>query len=103
MTKTICSNCQTTEQRCRLTMKVREELLRFMHQRKLAMDVDRLLYEYLDAYPFGSVEGFGQFVRGEKLVVLPRRPVPTRVKLTPGPGPSLADVLDELRGNHERE
>ena len=76
-------------------MKVREELLRFMHQRKLAMDVDRLLYEYLDAYPFGSVEGFGQFV------VLPRRPVPTRVKLTPGP--SLADVLDELRGNHERE
>jgi hypothetical protein len=98
MTKNICNDCPIIAQKCLLMGKVREEKLKFLHQRKMTREMDRLLYEYFDAFPFGSVEGFGQFLLKQKLVLCnaPSRPVPTRVKLTPGP--SLSDVIDELRG-----
>jgi hypothetical protein len=52
-------------QNCLLTGKVREEKLKFVHQRQMTREVDRLLYEFFDAYPFGSIEAFQQFMKEE--------------------------------------
>ena len=64
MPANLCYSCPVM-QNCLLTGKVRKEKLKFVHQRQMTREVDRLLYEFFDAYPFGSIEAFQQFMKEE--------------------------------------